>query len=320
MSIKTFFSTAFLLFISFLAQGQDAKAVAKRVLPAVVHITMKNEQGEAFGNGSGIILSKNLIATNFHVIDDVYGLSVTLSDGTELPVQGYVAIDRKNDLAILSVSGLPAVGLSPAAKDAEVGEKIYTVGSPQGLSQTFAEGIVSNAKRVFGDRELLQIDASISAGSSGGAVVNAKAEIVGVVVSSIDAGQNLNFSVPVRFLKELFKKQEAMKTFPVDAEKKEGEKNINLALAAEQAMNEPASIGFGGEQAESWLQKTLALFEGKNAEVNVVTPMGILIDRYSIIDYLERLSLLRRYKIQLTKIKPSADKKSIAGVFVQEEE
>jgi len=319
MSIKTFFSTLFLVFVSLISKGQDAKAVAKRVLPAIVHITMKNEQGEAYGNGSGIILGKNLIATNFHVIDNVHGLSIILSNGTELPVQGYVAIDRKNDLAILSVAGLPAVGLSPAPQDAEVGEKIYTVGSPQGLSQTFAEGIVSNAKRVFGDVELMQIDASISAGSSGGAVVNAKAEIVGIVVSSIDAGQNLNFSVPVRFLKELFKKQEPLKTFPVDAGKIEEEKNINLALAAEQAMNQPSEATFKPDQAENWLRETLALFENRAAEVNVVTPRGILIDSYEIGDYLERLSLLRRYKIQLVKIKPSADSKKIAGVFVQEE-
>lgn len=85
---------------------------------------------------------------------------------------------------------------------AKVGEKIFALGNPEGLEGTISEGIISGIRR-FGRSQRLQITAPISAGSSGGPVINAKGQLIGVVTSSIVEGQNLNFAVPARSVRKL---------------------------------------------------------------------------------------------------------------------
>jgi len=118
-------------------------------------------------------------------------------------VNGYVAIDKINDLVILKVPGLIgskiALGLGIVP---EIGEKIYAVGNPKGLNGTFSEGIVSGIRDI-GNNQLLQITAPISPGSSGGPVLNTYGQVVGVAFASFSEGQNLNFAIPVKYLSAL---------------------------------------------------------------------------------------------------------------------
>jgi S1-C subfamily serine protease len=107
-------------------------------------------------------------------------------------------------LAILQVSKPVGKPLLLGASG-EVGDDIYVVGSPRRLEGTFSTGVVS-AYREHDDHIQLQISAPISSGSSGGPVLNNQARVIGVSVSTIVAGQNLNFAVPVEYLRELMSK------------------------------------------------------------------------------------------------------------------
>jgi tetratricopeptide (TPR) repeat protein len=91
--------------------------------------------------------------------------------------------------------GLPKVKLTSTNKSKQ-GESIVVIGSPNGLETTVSEGIISGIRK----KDELQITAPISPGSSGSPVFNSKGEVIGVVTSSIDSGQNLNFAIPVSYV------------------------------------------------------------------------------------------------------------------------
>jgi hypothetical protein len=111
--------------------------------------------------------------------------------------------DKKNDLAILSVDiDLTSKPLPLAPGVSSPGEQIFAIGNPEGLEKTISQGIISGLRK-RGDRELLQITSPISHGSSGGPILNARGEVVGVAVGMFEDGQNLNFAVPVAYVRSL---------------------------------------------------------------------------------------------------------------------
>jgi len=108
-------------------------------------------------------------------------------------------IDERSDLALLGIYDafnvpIPSLQLDGRA-DLSVGETIYAFGNPEGLTGTMSPGIVSAGLRNTRDRNLLQISAPISSGSSGGPVVDSRGQVVGVALGSLKEGQNLNFAV-----------------------------------------------------------------------------------------------------------------------------
>jgi len=84
----------------------------------------------------------------------------------------------------------------------DIGEKIYAIGNPSGLSGTISEGIVSGI-RTLEQKKLIQITAPISPGSSGGPVINNFSQVIGVAVGTLTSGQNLNFAIPASYVKKL---------------------------------------------------------------------------------------------------------------------
>lgn len=123
-------------------------------------------------------------------------------------MEGIAARDASHDLAILKATGINAPALHLGNSDTvQTGETVYVVGNPKGLEGTFSKGIVS-AIRTEWDSTWIQIDASISPGSSGGAVLNSKGKFIGVATAGHrdkDA-QNLNFVVPSNYLKTLLRR------------------------------------------------------------------------------------------------------------------
>jgi S1-C subfamily serine protease len=86
----------------------------------------------------------------------------------------------------------------------KIGDDIMVAGSPQGLEGTISKGIISSIRKFDPyDYELIQISAPISEGSSGGPVVNSSGELIGISVSGMKEGQNLNFAVPVKYISHL---------------------------------------------------------------------------------------------------------------------
>ncbi len=190
----------FLLFFYLCSFGQDAKMIAKKCLPSTVSIFLENEYTNESYYGSGFIIEKGKVITNYHVIEKSSFGYVTLNDrNKKYRIDAVLKVDKVNDLALLSVPSLLGASLELNYEDPEVGEKIYVIGNPQGLSGTISEGIISGI-RAFKNRRLIQITAPISPGSSGGPVITNDGKVIGVAVSAIETGQNLNFAIPSSFI------------------------------------------------------------------------------------------------------------------------
>ena len=184
--------------------GQSATEIAKSGIKSTVSVVALDKISQPLGFGSGFIIDDETIVTNVHVIEGCHSAYVLLN-GTEkkFSVNGYVAIDKANDLVILKVAGLFGSKLHLGNEIfPEIGEKIYAVGNPKGFNGTFSEGIISGIREV-GLNQILQITAPISPGSSGGPVLNSSGQIIGIAFASFSDGQNLNFAIPVKYLSAL---------------------------------------------------------------------------------------------------------------------
>jgi hypothetical protein len=188
---------------SALPQGRggplSAAVIAQRATPATVTIITFGASGDTLGQGSGFIVrSTGEILTNFHVMAGATRASVHLASGERFDRVQAVDSDSLADLAIIKVPGfsLPTVTMSSVVPP--VGSKVVVIGSPLGLVQTVSDGLIS-ALRMRDGKQLLQISAPISHGSSGGPVFSEAGEVVGIATLSLVEGQQLNFAVPARY-------------------------------------------------------------------------------------------------------------------------
>lgn len=178
-----------------------ARQIAQRSFPSVVVLVSEDAKGKPSALGSGFFVSDDVIATNFHVVKGASRVYAKIVGQRAIyNILGTVAIDENQDLALLKVQGVKAQPLILGnASQIGVGDEIYVVGNPEGLEGTFSQGIISALR----ENGFIQITAPISHGSSGGPVLNNKGEVIGVAVGIREEGQNLNFSVPVTYLKLL---------------------------------------------------------------------------------------------------------------------
>jgi S1-C subfamily serine protease len=150
-----------------------------------------------------------LILTNYHVVEGADQLTVTLKDGTELPGT-VVATDQTHDLAVVKVAGadLPTVPLGSSA-DLKVGQLVVAIGSPLGtFTETVTSGILSGTGRTItvasagsGNgqtlNDLLQTDAAINEGNSGGPLLDAAGQVVGINTAVASSAQGIGFATPI---------------------------------------------------------------------------------------------------------------------------
>lgn len=199
--------TLALLFAASSAHSQSAQEIAKKAFGSTVLLVMEDVNGQPLSLGSGFFVREGEIASNLHVVEGAArGYAKLVGQKTKYDLEGITAVDPERDLVVLKISAAGSPVLTLASSDAvQVGESIYAVGNPQGLEGTFSQGIVSSIREVGTDK-LLQITAPISPGSSGGPVLNAKGEVIGVSVATFRGGQNLNFAIPSNYLKTLLGK------------------------------------------------------------------------------------------------------------------
>lgn len=173
--------------------------IAARSTPGIVSIR------SATGLGTGFVVRKDgWIATNLHVIAGARELVVATPDRHEYPVLDVLAVDRGRDLALLRIDASDLRVLALGDSDAvRAGDAIVAIGHPLGLEDTVSNGLVSAIRVVDPALTVLQISAPIAPGSSGGPLFSDRGEVVGVATAYSTAGQNLNFGVPVRYLKAL---------------------------------------------------------------------------------------------------------------------
>ena len=181
-------------------EPEPASRVYAQAAKSVFLISVRSATGEPLAQATGFLIPDNRIVTNNHVIRAGTPFldlgTVRLSLKTE-------HVDEVNDLAVLTPVGeLSAPPLRLAQSQPKPGTAIYVIGNPQGLERSISSGIVAGVREASG-KQLLQISAPISPGSSGGPVLNGQVEVVAVTVGALESGQNLNFAVPVNLLQRL---------------------------------------------------------------------------------------------------------------------
>lgn len=179
--------------------------IAKRVSPSVVVIHGKTDSSTI--QGSGFIVSKDgKIVTNLHVIREMKTASVQLANREVFDSVSVLATDERRDLAIIQIAGhdLPILVLGDC-DTLTVGEPVVVVGSPLGLDATVTAGILSAIRESGKGFEILQTDAAVNHGNSGGPLVTANGLAVGVVSSILrsDLAQGLNFAIPANYVRAL---------------------------------------------------------------------------------------------------------------------
>ena len=150
------------------------------------------------GQGSGIVVSNGLILTNHHVIDGATNATVTFNNGEQYVVNGVIEFDALKDIALLKTTkkfNISGVTIRPSSKGLSKGEKVVAIGSPIGLQNTVSEGIISSF-RLYNNVSLIQTNADIDHGSSGGAMFDVTGQLIGMTSSGYDdVSANLNFAV-----------------------------------------------------------------------------------------------------------------------------
>ena len=196
------------------ARGASAKDVFTKVAPSVVVVLALDEGGKTMGQGSGVVVGEYEVVTNCHVLGKAADVAVRQAADwsvreTYRMAASLLARNDERDLCLLFVDELPAPPAAQAvrlgaAKALSVGEEVYAVGAPAGLELSLSRGIVSQLRGAFGKRSapLVQTDAAISPGSSGGGLFNQAGELVGITTFKW-RGESLNFALPAEWIEEL---------------------------------------------------------------------------------------------------------------------
>lgn len=163
--------------------------------------------------GSGVIVDKSgYILTNNHVVKDADEIKIKLADGREFKGK-VIGTDPKTDIAVIKINSdhLPVVKIGDSDK-LRVGERVFAVGNPFGLSQTVTSGIVSATGRanvgIADYEDFIQTDAPINPGNSGGALINVRGELVGIntaIFSTSGGYQGIGFAIPSNMAKVVMK-------------------------------------------------------------------------------------------------------------------
>ena len=180
--------------------------IARRVIPTVVTLETPN------GHGSGVIVDPSgVVVTNLHVIQGETQVELTLHNGDIYDDVSVVDLDERRDLVLLKIKAYNVSYANLGDSDKlEVGEDVVLVGSPEGLDLTVSEGVVSAIRDSGRGYRLIQTSAPASPGSSGGGMFNIYGELIGIVTSQISTGQNLNFAVPVNYVRGLISDEATM--------------------------------------------------------------------------------------------------------------
>jgi serine protease Do len=212
------------------AMNDEFSRLSAAVLPSVVSVTTKTvRRGQAWdpffgivsgraqiipGLGSGAIISKEgHVVTNYHVIADVSEVIVTTNDNKQYPAR-VLGAHRERDIALIKIEGggkdFPVLSFANS-DEARVGQLVFAVGNPFGLSGTVTQGIISARDRHLSDSQFnyLQTDTVINPGNSGGPLVNIQGEIVGINVAiyrgdeNVRAWQGVGLAVPANDVKKV---------------------------------------------------------------------------------------------------------------------
>jgi serine protease Do len=157
-------------------------------LPSVVLIITQDENGKPISQGSGFVFGSGLVVSNLHVFERATKAIVkNVNTGEVSKAIEVVGMNAKEDICVIRIDNakFPILPLGNSSS-VETGDEIYVASNPKGLEGSFTKGIISSLRSDVG---LFQIDAAISPGSSGGVLLNQKAEAIGIIKSSLISGK-----------------------------------------------------------------------------------------------------------------------------------
>ena len=187
--------------------------VYRAILPSLVVVrTDKSGEGAGFGMGTGVVVDSGAqVLTAHHVIDGANQIQLSFADGSQA-YASVASVDIAKDIAVLAPDAPPGL-IAPAtignASTLSVGDEVYAVGNPLGLAGSLSAGVVSGLERDFKPpgrdfsiQDLIQFDAAVNPGNSGGPLLNRGGQVVGIVIGlSNPTKQNvfigIGFAVPI---------------------------------------------------------------------------------------------------------------------------
>lgn len=188
--------------------------VVKETGPSVVHVhvshrTNGSARQRAEASGSGVIITPDgYVVTNSHVVENATSIDISLADGSSFQAE-IMGQDKATDLALLRVlsdSNLPSAGLGDSDL-LQVGQIAIAIGNPYGFQNTVTAGIISALGRSLRSRtgrlieNVIQTDAALNPGNSGGPLVNSNGRVIGINTAIIQYAQGICFAIPVNTMR-----------------------------------------------------------------------------------------------------------------------
>ena len=198
--ITGFLLTVLMSLVTFAQTTFNPAEVTKKTAAGVVVIKGFTPQGNAVGAGF-LVSSDGKIVTTLHLIQNFNSGGVQLANGEVFDSFTILAFDQRKDLAIIKVSGfdLPNIELGNSNR-VSPGEQVVLIGSPQGLQGSVTTGVVSAIRDLEGFK-IIQTDAAANPGNSGGPLLNANGQAIGVLDFKLRGSENLNFALPINYIR-----------------------------------------------------------------------------------------------------------------------
>lgn len=224
------------------SQALEPAEVYAKVAPSVWRVQTYDADGVPLGFGSGVVIAPDTLVTNCHVLAKAKRVAVKRD---KVSIEAKLEMwDPQRDVCRITapLPNTPAVRLGEAGK-LQVGQNVYAIGNPRGLDLTMSAGLLSSIRRNDKDQIiLLQTSAAISKGSSGGGLFDDRGVLIGLTTLASVTGdaQNLNFAVPVDWVRELPQRHAKLVAAPGAG---------SIATAAASAWPSSACVGAGKRRA-----------------------------------------------------------------------